>query len=308
MQLSSQGMDDHSLGRLIAETPSRCILLLEDIDCAFATREDDDDDEEQEYDMYGNPVPNPYVPVRTEVTLSGLLNVLDSVTSEEGRITFATTNHIERLDPALIRAGRMDVKIEYKLATKSQISKTFLRFFEHRFVPADELKRPSFVSVKDDGASSSSSEEELPPPTDEQIQELAESFGSRIPENSFALAQVQGYLLTNKMDARKAVADVEGWVAEQLEEKKRLQELKDKKKQKRKERMERAKEMRLAMEKEAKEKEKDERGKNNEVEGKDDGDNAKADVVQEGGDETVKVSEAEERPSSPILISPPESA
>ncbi len=89
MQLSSQGMDDHSLGRLIADTPSRCILLLEDIDCAFSTREDDDE-EEQEYDMFGNPVPNPYVPVRTEVTLSGLLNVLDSVTSEEGRITFAT--------------------------------------------------------------------------------------------------------------------------------------------------------------------------------------------------------------------------
>ncbi|KLO17576.1 P-loop containing nucleoside triphosphate hydrolase protein [Schizopora paradoxa] len=320
VQLSSQGMDDHCLGRLIADTPSRCILLLEDIDCAFATR-DEDEDEEPEVDMFGNPVPSPYTPMRTDVTLSGLLNVLDSVTSEEGRITFATTNHIEKLDPALIRAGRMDVKIEYKLATRSQISKTFLRFFEHRFVPVNGTNVPSIIVVKDDDDSSSSDDETLPPPTDEEIQALAESFGERIPEGTFALAQVQGYLLTKKLDARKAVADAEGWVTEQLEEKKRIQELKDKRKQKKKERMERAKEMRLAMEREAKEKE--EKGEK-EMEGEDEkAENADepADIVAsdaEPKDEEVVTEderidecymyEPEERSQSPILISPPESA
>ena len=55
-------MDDHNLGRLIADTPSRCILLLEDIDCAFPSR-DDDDEEEVQVDAYGNPVYQPgYTP------------------------------------------------------------------------------------------------------------------------------------------------------------------------------------------------------------------------------------------------------
>jgi len=205
----------------------------------------------------------------------------------------------------------MDVKIEYKLATRSQISKTFLRFFEHRFVPVNGVNRPSILAIKDEGSSSSSEEEELPPPTDEEIQTLADSFGDRVPEGTFALAAVQGYLLTKKMDARKAVADVEGWVTEQLEEKKRLQDLKDKKKQKKKERMERAKEMRLAMEKEAKEKEaKDNeaipKAKGDEVDGEDDTINVNP--ALEAGEESAKVIEHEERPPSPIMISPPESA
>ena len=88
-------MDDHCLARLVSETHSRCILLLEDIDCAFPSREDDED-AEPEIDTSGNPINQMNQP-RSEVTLSGLLNVLDSVTSEEGRITFATVSRQEPL-------------------------------------------------------------------------------------------------------------------------------------------------------------------------------------------------------------------
>jgi mitochondrial chaperone BCS1 len=82
-------IDDHSLAKLISDTPSRSILLLEDIDCAFPSRDAENDDEE--YDQEGNPMSRQNAP-RSEVTLAGLLNVLDSVTSEEGRITFATVS------------------------------------------------------------------------------------------------------------------------------------------------------------------------------------------------------------------------
>jgi SpoVK/Ycf46/Vps4 family AAA+-type ATPase len=44
---------------------------------------------------------------QSHVTFSGLLNVLDGVASAEERILFMTTNHIERLDPALIRTGHL---------------------------------------------------------------------------------------------------------------------------------------------------------------------------------------------------------
>jgi chaperone BCS1 len=46
-----------------------------------------------------------------QLSLSGLLNVLDGVVDTPGRIVIMTTNHPEMLDPALIRPGRVDKKI-----------------------------------------------------------------------------------------------------------------------------------------------------------------------------------------------------
>jgi chaperone BCS1 len=77
--------------------------LIEDIDCAFPTRSEEDEDEPQTarnpYDMgmgmgMGMMTPS-YIPGagagrRSAVTLSGLLNVLDGVGSEEGKLFFAT--------------------------------------------------------------------------------------------------------------------------------------------------------------------------------------------------------------------------
>ena len=65
--------------------------FLRDIDCAFPSREEDDEEEEEPIlDKEGKPLRQIPTPPRSNVTLSGLLNVLDSVSSEEGRLTFAT--------------------------------------------------------------------------------------------------------------------------------------------------------------------------------------------------------------------------
>lgn len=50
-------------------------------------------------------------PDKDQLNLSGLLNVLDGVVDSPGRIVIMTTNHIEMLDPALIRPGRIDKKM-----------------------------------------------------------------------------------------------------------------------------------------------------------------------------------------------------
>jgi mitochondrial chaperone BCS1 len=84
-----RSIDDLNLARMISETPARCILLLEDLDCAFPHSRDDDSDDEPERDSYGWLMPG-HERARSKVTLSGLLNVLDSISSEEGRVTFAT--------------------------------------------------------------------------------------------------------------------------------------------------------------------------------------------------------------------------
>lgn len=52
------------------------------------------------------------------MTFSGLLNALDGVRSQEGRILIMTTNHREKLDPALLRPGRADVHIELNYASE----------------------------------------------------------------------------------------------------------------------------------------------------------------------------------------------
>eukprot|EP00744_Colponema_vietnamica_P037728 GILI01069207.1.p1 GENE.GILI01069207.1~~GILI01069207.1.p1 ORF type:complete len:165 (-),score=18.35 GILI01069207.1:107-601(-) len=65
----------------------------------------------------------------SRVTMSGLLNALDGVAAQEGRLVFMTTNHVERLDPALIRPGRADIKLEIGYLTTQQSYDVFVKFF-----------------------------------------------------------------------------------------------------------------------------------------------------------------------------------
>ena len=58
-----------------------------------------------------------------------MLNAVDGVTSTEGRILFMTTNYVDRLDPALIRPGRVDVKHYIGYCDRNQIRHMFTRFY-----------------------------------------------------------------------------------------------------------------------------------------------------------------------------------
>jgi len=66
---------------------------------------------------------------QSSVTFSGFLNALDGVASGEERIIFLTTNHISRLDPALIRPGRVDFTQLFDDATPTQARELFIRFY-----------------------------------------------------------------------------------------------------------------------------------------------------------------------------------
>lgn len=113
LNLSENNLTDDRLNHLMNHIPKRSILLLEDIDAAFNKREQSADSSYQ-----------------NGVTFSGLLNALDGVASAEESITFMTTNHPEKLDPALLRPGRIDFKVLVNNATESQVRRMFLRFYE----------------------------------------------------------------------------------------------------------------------------------------------------------------------------------
>ena len=73
---------------------------------------------------------------RSKLTLGGVLNFADGIRSSCGseRIFIFTTNHPERLDPALIRPGRMDMHIELSYCTFEvfkSLCRTYLGVQEH---------------------------------------------------------------------------------------------------------------------------------------------------------------------------------
>lgn len=79
------------------------------------------------------------------ITLSEVLNAIDGISSQRGNIVIMTTNHIENLEPSLIRSGRADMKIKFTYAREPEIKQAFLRFF-----PNEELEAEKYcASVKD---------------------------------------------------------------------------------------------------------------------------------------------------------------
>ncbi|XP_042497687.1 AAA-ATPase ASD, mitochondrial-like isoform X2 [Macadamia integrifolia] len=113
--------DNMELRRLLIETRSKSIIVIEDIDCSLdltgQRKKKSKEDKEKNEDEGG-----PAAAVKEEeeksteskVTLSGLLNFIDGLWSACGgeRLIVFTTNYVDQLDPALIRRGRMDKHIE----------------------------------------------------------------------------------------------------------------------------------------------------------------------------------------------------
>lgn len=95
--------NDSDLGAAISRIGNNSILLMEDIDVVHAAKKRNDE--------------------QKGITLSGLLNALDGVITPPGLITIMTTNNKEILDPALIRAGRIDVDEEISYLTDEQLNK-----------------------------------------------------------------------------------------------------------------------------------------------------------------------------------------
>ncbi|KAF4569632.1 hypothetical protein EYR40_008610 [Pleurotus pulmonarius] len=122
ISLSRAGLDDSSLSELVSDLPERCIALMEDIDAAFhhginrEAKTNVGDTNRRDFSS-------------SRLSLSGLLNALDGVGAQEGRILYATTNKYLNLDPALCRPGRMDIHVEFRLASKFQTYELFRRFY-----------------------------------------------------------------------------------------------------------------------------------------------------------------------------------
>ncbi len=153
LSLTNPKLNDQTISGLLQKTPPRSLILIEDVDAFFTARQKQDN--------------------RIAVSFSGLLNALDGVAAQEGRIVFLTTNHHDLLDAALIRPGRIDVAFELDLATREQIRTLFLRFHP-------------------------------------QSEDLALTTAAAMPERAISPAQVQQALLTHASaeDAARAIQQI----------------------------------------------------------------------------------------------------
>jgi len=153
INLNAETIDDSSLVTMLAQVPSGNVVLLEDVDAIFVDRKPDDRKQGR-------------------VTFSGLLNALDGVVATEGRLLFMTTNHIDRLDDALIRPGRVDCRIKLGEATEEQI----VRYILHLYPKHGE--------------------------------EFARAYANEIGDANVTMAEVQEHLLRYKQDADSALASI----------------------------------------------------------------------------------------------------
>jgi chaperone BCS1 len=247
-------MDDTSLNEIISELPEKCIALMEDIDAAFlssVTRENESQEkspvDKKNGEAGGQQGKGPSES-NSRITLSGLLNALDGVGAQEGRLLFATTNKYSALDPALCRPGRMDLHIEFKLASKYQADELFKCFY----LPSDDFSSTPSDAVDDEKAETESvdsgyAEKLSEPPsttlsamdapaclgsthsarvpvlTRGQVTHLAKKFADAIPEREFSMASLQGYLMGYKTRPFDAVKEASSWVEKERSEQIRKQ-------------------------------------------------------------------------------------
>ena len=161
LSLANSSLDDDDLCQLLSNCPVNSIVLIEDIDCVFVERKAAEDKS-------------------NKLTFSGLLNAIDGVAAGEGRILFATTNHIERLDPALIRPGRIDRKELIDYADRDQLRRLFVRFFGDN--------DPS----------------------------MADYFAESLTERTLPMSAVQTYLITHADSADDALMNLDELAAEAI--------------------------------------------------------------------------------------------
>ncbi len=179
--------------------PRRCILLLEDIDSAGLVKRQEEGGKGKD---------------NNGISLSGLLNAIDGVASPEGRVLVMTTNCPEKLDKALIRPGRIDIKIQFTMATRSQISQLFTCMYspDNPSSPTitfdKELPNPKHVDGLASGkfATLQSGVNKLTP-TD--LDDMGKVFANNLPDSKFTLAELQGYFLTRKNEPWRALEEVD---------------------------------------------------------------------------------------------------
>ncbi|KAL3467349.1 BCS1 N terminal-domain-containing protein [Aspergillus heterothallicus] len=231
---TSLTLTENGISKLFHRLPARCIVLIEDVDCAgMASKRSSaigfDEGHWNSPPSAGaqqNAWNHAQAHQSHNISLSDILNVIDGAAACQGRILVMTTNHLEKLDPALIRPGRGDLNPASPSETSSK------PIAQAASIPKTDTKRQDSVRINRNTNTFNSTasdnieietkdaikESQMPFPQG-HVTEWAAEFSMKVPSEEFSPADIQGYLLLHKTDPEGAIAGVEEWVRETREKK-----------------------------------------------------------------------------------------
>ena len=136
LQSNFKDMTDNFLTDLSHRVPSNTIMVMEDIDALFNNHRENGEG-------------------ASNLTFSGVINLLDGLSCPFGQIIIMTTNHYERLDHAMVRDSRIDKIMEIKKPGRKELAIIFKSFYsesskEQQAIFCDYLLplKPSMASVQ----------------------------------------------------------------------------------------------------------------------------------------------------------------
>jgi chaperone BCS1 len=95
------------LPKALRTLPSECFVVIEDVDVNMGVHQRKESQK----------TPEQIAKTPNQISLSEILNAIDGIISVRGRVLFLTTNHIEVLDKAFIRPGRIDLSVDISYAS-----------------------------------------------------------------------------------------------------------------------------------------------------------------------------------------------
>lgn len=233
LNLSEFEAGDSGLNILFKCLPEKCIVLLEDIDSAGINRgkvrlreqqnsrgqqkqakgtEIAKADEDEKRPRYGK-----------AVTLSGLLNTIDGVGAREGRVIIMTSNDPDALDNALIRPGRIDWMVYFGPVKHHMAKAIFRRMYRKEVEDYDDPKGMMDTRLRENGTPQDQVTTENFKQIfgelfndEERLERLAEDFATKVPEDQFTPAEIQGFLLQSMDEPENAVNKADAWVFEMI--------------------------------------------------------------------------------------------
>lgn len=242
----SGGLNDSKFAELMTSVPSGSVVVLEDVDCAFGSRGTTEGGEEHgdraritgttatgssatpQRSAAPSPAPStggPQGAGPASLTFSGLLNAIDGITAGEARLLILTTNHRNRLDPALVRPGRVDVEFEFGNANRQQARELFERWYAPQGLASErhsesqeqmeekekEEKEPLLADEEVPVSASDDTSVTLgvtpPPVSREELLEAAEVFARATRPGRYSVAHLQGFLLARMGMGPREVAE-----------------------------------------------------------------------------------------------------
>ncbi|WEW54664.1 hypothetical protein PRK78_000084 [Emydomyces testavorans] len=204
-------LNEDGFSNLLHELPRRCLLLFEDIDTAGVQKrnfepEEDEPLSDEEADMFHGDHPR-----RRQsggISLSSLLNAIDGIGAQEGRILIMTTNCKKSLDPALLRPGRVDMEVSFGFVDQAAIQQVFLAFY----VTPDEVRATKGVSTVNDSYHTCDGVSPDAKNGKNDITSLAIEFSKHVPSGKFTPADIQNYLFEHRETPETAVEGIREWV------------------------------------------------------------------------------------------------